>query len=300
MITSSDLMLDRNMRISGKWNRRSYKIIRLLGEGANGKVYLVTFSGEPYAMKIGYESLDLQSEINALRMLDRTGQKAPFLIDADDFEQQGRAYSFYVMKYVRGERLADYLQKYGSEWLMVIGHHLLKSLNHLHRLGWIFGDIKPENILVTGYGKVELVDYGGLAAMGKSVKQFTQIYDRGYWGGGTRIADPAYDLFSFAILILQLTDDRGRIEKSHQLLPQQRTEGYLLEVLHTTQQCLPISAILESAIRGKYRFADEALRDWSNAMLRFKKSQRKSGSWLRGFFIASVLLFVTAVFMVWR
>ena len=85
--------------------------------------------------------------------------------------------------------------------------HLLKKLTYLHANGFVFGDIKMENILVSDYGAVELIDFGGVTQKGRAVKQFTEIYDRGYWGAGTSIADEAYDIFAFAILFMQLSDN---------------------------------------------------------------------------------------------
>ena len=52
-----------------------------------------------------------------------------------------------------------------------------------------------ENVIVADYGHVELVDYGGVTAVGKSIRQFTEIYDRGYWNAGSRAADASMIYF---------------------------------------------------------------------------------------------------------
>ena len=74
--------------------------------------------------------------------------------------------------------------------------------------------------LVADYGRPELVDYGGATAFGKGVRQFTEIYDRGYWNAGSRTADAGYDLFSFAVLCIQLHEGRRLAQLSAGLLPQ--------------------------------------------------------------------------------
>lgn len=57
--------------INGKWRGNRYVVERMLGRGANGTVYLVQREGrrERYALKIGYDTLELQSEINVLTSL---------------------------------------------------------------------------------------------------------------------------------------------------------------------------------------------------------------------------------------
>ena len=37
---------------------------------------------------------------------------------------------------------------------------------------------------------------------GRAIKEFTEFYDRGYWGLGSRKADPAYDLFAVAMIMI--------------------------------------------------------------------------------------------------
>ena len=40
--------------------------------------------------------------------------------------------------------------------------------------------------------------------MGSSIKEFTEFYDRGYWGLGSRKAEPSYDLFAVAMIMIQM------------------------------------------------------------------------------------------------
>lgn len=103
-------------------------------------------------------------------------------MEVDDFTYQGREIPFYVMRYVQGEPLCAFLARRGPRWLDVAGLRLLQQLGRLHHSGWVFGDLKPENVLVGAYGDVELIDYGGVTSEGHSVKQFTEWYDRGFWG----------------------------------------------------------------------------------------------------------------------
>lgn len=276
-----------------------YRVERLLGEGANGKVYLVQRDKEWFAMKVGADAVDLQSEINVLKSLDKQRSIEAFLYDVDDlYGQDGREYPFYIMRYVRGTTLAGYLKQQGSEWFPLVGLNLLGKLAKLHRAGWVFGDLKVENVMVADYGYVELVDYGGVTAAGKSVRQFTEIYDRGYWNGGSRCADPGYDLFSFAVLCIQLHESRRLHALTKQLLPQNRTMAELIEIAENCPELKPVSGWLKKAFAGEFADAGEAAEAWRLLMHR-RETRRSPGmpGWLKVFATTSGLLLAAS--MVW-
>ena len=77
---------------------------------------------------------------------------------------------------------------------------ILESLSYLYKHEIVHCDLKPENILVAPAGVVTLIDFGGVSPIGSSIKQFTEVYDRGFWNAGSRKADPGYDLFSLAVI----------------------------------------------------------------------------------------------------
>ena len=225
MTTSFKFELRPGSVVTGKWRQGRYRVERLLGEGANGKVYLVQNEREWLAMKIGVDAVDLQSEINVLKsMAKQQAQSAGrerFLYDVDDLlGPDGKEYPFYTMRYIRGTTLTGYLQEHGLEWFPLVGLNLLGKLSKLHAAGWVFGDLKMENVLVADYGHVELVDFGGATSIGKSIRQFTEIYDRGYWNSGSRSADPRYDLFSFGVLCIQIHEPKRLHQLTKELIPQ--------------------------------------------------------------------------------
>ena len=50
--------------------------------------------------------------------------------------------------------------------------------------------------------RIRCIDVGGTTIQGRAIKEFTEFYDRGYWGLGTRKAEPAYDLFAVAMIMI--------------------------------------------------------------------------------------------------
>jgi serine/threonine-protein kinase len=297
--TSSKVVLTEGFTVCGKWNKRSYRIGRLLGEGANGKVFLVYSGKRAYALKFGFDALDIQMEVNVLRELDKKMQR-PFLHDADDVELNGNVYPFYVMTYIRGDIPRHYIGRNGSDWFYLIGLNLLHKLGVLHRQGYVFGDLKSENVLVSGYGEVDLVDYGGVTGKGRSVKQFTELYDRGFWNAGERVADDGYDLFGFAVFCLQMGGMEKKLKELAGGLPQNRSPGDLAKLVDECPKCRPVADVLKRAIAGRWTSSSDAAASWKLLMEKHGAAWRprpeKAGLWIRTAFIASIGLFLSALY----
>ena len=203
---SNDDFLKPGFILKGKWNGKEYTIKRLLGFGENGIVYLVESAKKQYALKMSKEAIQLSYEIHAIQRLNQTqGLSLGFsVLDIDDFLDQGHLYAFYVMPYQTGVTLEHYLYGRGDEEFKSMFIKIIKKINDFHQEGFIFGDLKPEHILITSKsGQVSFIDFGGVTAIGEGVRQFTELYDRGSWKSGTRKADPHYDLFSIAVLFIQ-------------------------------------------------------------------------------------------------
>lgn len=305
MNTSSNPPLFVGSRVEGKWNGGGYRIERGLGEGANGKVYLVSRGEALYAMKVGTDVMDLQAEVNVLKVLSKMeGSFRRFLLDVDDFHAEGKDYPFYIMKYVRGRQLQEYVGAMGRDWFPVIGLRLLEKLAELHGKGYVFGDLKRENVLVSQYGRVELVDFGGVTPMGKAVKQFTELYDRGYWNAGMRSADGPYDLFSFAILCIHVC---GGPKKSFSktILPQMRNLDELLAEVRSDPMLKEYAPFLTRALRGEIPGVQEACGEWREAMKHRTGHKRPGGQgnpptlWVKTGFVASLTLFAAVLWYYW-
>ncbi|MGG6312077.1 serine/threonine protein kinase [Paenibacillus macerans] len=310
--TSSKINLPQGTRISGRWKGGRYVIQRLLGQGANGVVYLVKRekNAKLYALKLGFDTLDIQSEINVLKALQRQGRRSgaaerdlAYLVEVDDYSYQGREIPFYVMRYVQGEPLRAFLARRGPGWLDVAGGQLLQQLRRLHQSGWIFGDLKPENVLVASYGEVELIDYGGVTGIGRSVKQFTEWYDRGFWGAGSRTADPAYDLFSFAVVCIHLLAEPS-LKKAATQLPQMRSRSDLAAIVDGQEALAPYRAWLKRALHGEFRDTAEACRLWQELVSqRFaprRRSRPSTPGWIIGAFAISITLLACALYLTLR
>lgn len=251
--------------IAGKWHKNRYLIKKRLGHGAVGTVYLCDYNGKEAALKISDKGSSVTMEVNVLKTFQKVqgNRLGPSLIDVDDWsDTSGTRYSFYVMEYLRGKQLATFLQKYGEEWLGIFMLQLLDDLENLHRSGWVFGDLKNDNLLVTyPPPRVRWIDVGGTTQLGRSIKEYTEFYDRGYWGMGTRKAEPSYDLFALVMVILHVYHPQ-RFEKGSS------PEKTLLIKLQRTQQLKKFEPSFKKALYGRYTSSLQMRKDLSSIIMK--------------------------------
>ncbi|WP_342553613.1 protein kinase [Paenibacillus sp. FSL R7-0652] len=309
MTTLSDASFPPGTVITGKWNRSRYTIRKLLGRGANGVVFLVQRgeNGKQYALKMGFDPIDLQSEINVLKSFQlqrnhealRQSGIPSYLKDVDDYAVRGRDIPFYVMRYVQGEALHHFIRRQGTDWTLLVGLRLLQKLAQLHQAGWVFGDLKPQNVLVSDYGHVELIDYGGVTSIGRSVKQFTEWYDRGYWNAGSRTADASYDVFAFALLLIHILEGDALKSLAADGLPQLRNVSQLVRLAERSERMEPFRHWITRALQSQFKDADAAAKAWKELMARpvpmRRRSRRRTPRWLKNAFALSVILLIGVV-----
>jgi len=247
--------------ITGKWNQERYTIIKALGQGATGNVYLADCRRGNVALKLSENSMAITSEVNVLKHFSKVQGTllGPSLLDVDDWKYNSqRLVSFYVMEYVQGKNFLEFTEQRGIEWAGVLTLQLLTNLESLHQAGWIFGDLKPENLIVSGPPpRIRCIDVGGTTQQGRSIKEFTEFFDRGYWGMGNRKAEPAYDLFSVAMIMINAAYPK-RFKKSND----RDGQSQLIEKIKQHPFLLKHEDVLEKALTGNYLSAGEMKSDF--------------------------------------
>ena len=144
-----------------------YAVIRALGQGGEGCVYLARD-----------EDLQRLVAIKRMNRAEPDGEEEKRLIKEADFLQQLRhpmlpvVYDllwedawYLVMEYIQGTNLHDYIERNGAvreEQACVWAGQLLDILMYLHtrKTPVIYRDLKPDNIIVCPDGRVKLVDFG--------------------------------------------------------------------------------------------------------------------------------------------
>ncbi len=150
-----------------------YRIVRLLGRGGMGSVYLARDLALDREVAIKVVKTDSSSKEvhDRLRREARTAARLshPNIVPLHAFgEVEGMPY--FVMGYVRGESLAARLRRDGKlneEDARRILAELADALDHAHRQGVVHRDVKPDNVLLDDEsGRAMLTDFGVAKALG--------------------------------------------------------------------------------------------------------------------------------------
>src|SRR5688500_4326825 len=150
-----------------------YRIVRLLGRGGMGSVYLardLTLDRE-VAIKVVKTVSSSREVHDRLRREARTAARLshPNIVPLHAFgEVEGMPY--FVMGYVRGESLAARLRRDGKlnedDARRILGD-LAEALDHALRQGVVHRDVKPDNVLLDDEsGRALLTDFGVAKALG--------------------------------------------------------------------------------------------------------------------------------------
>lgn len=299
--------------VEGKWHKNVYRILRQIGYGANGTVFLAEARGVKVALKMSSDTRVITSEVNVLKSFAKAqgkGSLGPSLFDVDDWFFQTQVIPFYVMEYVEGLTLFSFLEQKGKSWVPVLTLQLLEELDTLHRAGWVFGDLKPENIIITpSPHRIRFIDVGGATKISRAIKEYTEFFDRGYWGLGSRKAEPSYDLFAVAMIIINCYYP-SRFKKN------EGGASQLQSVIRNHHELRKFADILIKAITGGYKEAQQMRQDLVqslqkgsysrsnnlNQRYRAQKSSRKpQRKWLwnvlETIFILSVISFLYLAYL---
>ena len=115
---------------------------------------LTSFHAEEFG--IGAEKFRNEAEI-----ISELGDNTDIIKLYGTFRQNGTVY--YVMEYVNGITISDYIKKYGKiteGQALYMAVNIAAAFGHIHSRNIIHRDLSPNNIMLTADGKVKLVDFG--------------------------------------------------------------------------------------------------------------------------------------------
>lgn len=157
----------------GSLLQQRYEVVRVLGAGGMGRVYLARHRGLG-EMLVALKELDLHLPPEDLQLVEAEFQREATLLAhlqhrclvraSDFFEEGGRMYI--VMDYVAGTTLHQFTQQQSGllpiDQVLDWAAQLCDVLHYLHSQTppVLHRDIKPANVLLQDNGQVRLIDFG--------------------------------------------------------------------------------------------------------------------------------------------
>ena len=210
-----------------------YQVIREIGRGGLGAVYLAARSDDEYrkevAIKVIRRGLDTEdilrrfrNERQILAQLDH-----PNIARLIDGGTTDRGLPYFVMDYVKGEPIHTFCdaQALTTAARLHLFRKVCAAVTYAHQNLVIHRDLKPSNILVTQDGEPKLLDFGIAKLLTAEDELFTQTLP------GLRVMTPEYaspeqvkgdrittasDVYSLGVLLYEiLTGQRPYRLKTH-------------------------------------------------------------------------------------
>ncbi|MEV0373799.1 protein kinase [Streptomyces sp. NPDC050636] len=171
-----------------------YELVEQLGQGGMGTVYRAVDRRLRRTVAVKTLSAELALQPEFLARFQREAHAAAALNhpgvatvhDVGEDAHDGAVEPYLVMEYVAGRTLSRVLND-GSlpvAQAVDITGQVLEALEHSHRHAIVHRDIKPANVMLTGTGKVKVVDFGIAKALSEVATRLT--------GTGVAVGTPAY------------------------------------------------------------------------------------------------------------
>ncbi len=141
-----------------------YALHEPVGQGGMGTVYRASDQvlGRDVAIKVlrgdvadAEAALRLEREARILARLEHPG-----IVPVHDVGTLADGRVFYVMKLVRGERLAEFARAAPRSDVLRVVLRVCETVGFAHAHGVVHRDLKPSNIMVGAYGEVLVLDWG--------------------------------------------------------------------------------------------------------------------------------------------
>ncbi|MCH9649683.1 MAG: serine/threonine-protein kinase [Deltaproteobacteria bacterium] len=197
-----------------------YRILRRLGQGGMGEVFLALQTGAGFEREVALKRLRSNDESESILTRFRFERKILAKLDHPnisrffhgDSDQNGRPY--FVMEYVAGVPIHQYCRENSLSLTerLILFRKVCSAVQYAHQQLVLHRDIKPTNILVTADGEPKLLDFGiaKLLAPGSdpitqrfSESCFTPEYSAPEVLEGA-LASTASDVYSLGLLLQEL------------------------------------------------------------------------------------------------
>lgn len=173
--------IDLNSCSSRKVKIGDFNLVKLVGKGSFGKVFLVTTKQENnvFAMKALKKDVVLQDDDVECTMLERDvcklGNSNPYLTKLY-CTFQNEEFLFFLMEFLNGGDLMFHIvesKKFSEDRARFYAAEILCGLKFLHTEGIIYRDLKLDNVLLDSRGHCKISDFGMCKKIPKDGKTHT-------------------------------------------------------------------------------------------------------------------------------
>lgn len=165
-----------------KNNLEDFKVLKLLGIGSFGKVFLVKSikDNKHYAMKVLFKGKILRKlqaihTMNERKILEKIN--FPFIVKLY-YAFQDAEKLYLVTEFMQGGELFFFLKTRGrlpEKEVKLYAAEIILALQHLHDKNIIYRDLKPENILLDDKGYIKITDFGLSKIIQESKEEEEQV-----------------------------------------------------------------------------------------------------------------------------
>ena len=148
---------------------RGYRVIREIGHGGMGSVYLAERADGAYVKQVAIKFVSAEKD-NSKQILERFRMERQILASLDhpniarlvDAGSTEEGTPYFVMEFVDGQPIHQWCdgQKLNIAQRLALFRTVCSAVQYAHQRLVVHRDLKPGNILVTADGTVKLLDFG--------------------------------------------------------------------------------------------------------------------------------------------
>lgn len=146
---------------------QAFNTLKVIGKGSYGKVFMVEQkgTGKIYAMKVLKKSAILDERGKERVMTERDiimKIRHPYIVTLH-YSFQTETKLFFILDFLNGGDLYTHIMNYGKfkeNRAKFYTAEIILALDHLHKNGIVYRDLKPQNIIIDSDGHVKLTDFG--------------------------------------------------------------------------------------------------------------------------------------------
>ncbi|XP_045470385.1 cGMP-dependent protein kinase 1-like [Harmonia axyridis] len=198
-----------------------FKILKTLGVGGFGRVEFIQHKKDPaltFALKClkKYEMVQQEQQYHVINeMVIQMTCNSPFIIRLYKTFKDNK-FIYFLMELCLGGDLWSLLQRqpnknFTEKGARFIAGCVLEALAYLHTQGFVYRDLKPENLLIDNNGYIKMTDFGFAKHLTPGSKSGTFAGTPEYLAPEiilNRGHDKAVDLWAFGIFVYELLNGK--------------------------------------------------------------------------------------------